>query len=185
MPTRQWFQLMSLVTLLAAVACNSAAAWFVLPRLDHARRAARLFRGWFWFDQKFAIYGWVPLIGALLAWDYFVWRRAKMRGTRPKIKRWITKKLLMFVFAAAATPLIPWWVPAGQAPDQFMSLIGRYPGMPATLAWAAVAFVLTLLCIHRQTRDSLLGHGKVLSVVSLLALVGVLAVTLLGWSLTY
>jgi len=35
-PTRQWFQLMSLASLLAAVACNSAVGWLVLPRLAHA-----------------------------------------------------------------------------------------------------------------------------------------------------
>ncbi|HEV3482647.1 MAG TPA: hypothetical protein VGR97_10005, partial [Candidatus Acidoferrales bacterium] len=94
MPTRQWFQLMSLVTLLAAVACNSVAGWLVLPRLADARRATGFFRVWLWLDTKTAIYGWIPIIGGLLAWDYFVWRRAKLKGTRPRIKRWVTKKLL-------------------------------------------------------------------------------------------
>lgn len=184
-PTRQWFQLMSLVTLFAAVACNSAVGWFVLPKLEYARHARRIFHAWLWVDHKAAIYGWIPIIGGLLAWDYFIWRRAKLRGTRPKIKRWMTRKLLMFVFAAAATPLIPWWVPAGQAPDQLLSLIGRYPGLPPTLAWAAAVVVLISLCGNRHTRDSLLGNGKVLSLVSLGALVAVLSVTVLGWSLTY
>jgi hypothetical protein len=184
-PTRQWFQLMSLVTLLAAIACNSAVGWFVLPRLAYARHAGRLFRVWLWMDGKLATYGWLPIIGGLLAWDYFIWRRAKLRGTRPKVKRWVTRKLLTFVVAAALTPLLPWWIPAQQVPYQFLSLIGQYRGLPPTLAWTAVVFVLSLLCGHRQTRDSLLGHGKALSLVSLCALVAVLAVTLVGWSLTY
>ncbi|MGH9727652.1 MAG: hypothetical protein ACRD4V_03575 [Candidatus Acidiferrales bacterium] len=184
-PTRQWFQLMSLVTFLAAVACNSAVGWFVLPRLEHARHARGFFQAWSWVDNKEAVYGWIPIIGGLLAWDYFIWRRAKLKGTRPKIKRWLTRKLLMFVFAAASTPLIPWWVPAGQAPNQLLSLIGRYPGLPATLPWGTAVVVLTLLCGNRHTRDSLLGNGKVLSLVSLGALVAVLSFTLVGWSLTF
>ncbi len=184
-PTRQWFQLMSLVTLLAAAACNSAAGWLVLPRLAHAHRAAGFFRAWLWLDGKIAIYGWIPIIGGLLAWDYFVWRRAKLKGTRPKIKRWVTKKLLTLVAAAAVTPLIPAWVPAGQVSSQFLNMIGTYRGLPATLAWATAGFVLALLCGHRQTRDSLLGHGKALSLISLGALVSVLTLTLIGWSLAY
>ena len=184
-PTRQWFQLTSLITLLAAVACNSAVALLVLPRLGHAHRAGGFFRAWLWMDNKVAIYGWIPIIGGLLAWDYFIWRRAKLKGTRPKIKRWVTKKLLTLVAAAAVTPLIPAWVPAGQVSSQFLDMIGRYRGLPATLAWATAGFVLTLLCGHRQTRDSLLGHGKALSLISLGALVTVLAFTLIGWSLAY
>jgi hypothetical protein len=184
-PTRQWFQLISLVTLFAAVACNSAVGWFLLPRLALAHRAGRLFSTWLWLDRKAAVYGWIPIIGGLLAWDYFVWRRAKLRGTRPKIKRWVTKKLLMFVVAAAVTPMIPWWVPANQVPYQFLSLIGRYNGLPPTLAWATVGFVLSLLCLHRQTRDSLLGRGHALSLFSLGALLSLLTLTVIGWSLTY
>jgi branched-subunit amino acid transport protein AzlD len=184
-PTRQWFQLMSLATLLAAVASNSAVGLFVLPRLTHVRRAGALLHAWMWLDNKSAIYGWIPIIGGLLAWHYIVWRREKLKKIHHKFKRWVTKKLLMFVVAAAATPLIPWWVPANQAPNQMLSMIGRYPGLPATLAWAVVAFVLSLLCVNRQIRDSLLGHGKVLSLVSLGALLAVFTVTLIGWSLTY
>ncbi|HZT72221.1 MAG TPA: hypothetical protein VE996_01055 [Terriglobales bacterium] len=183
-PTRQWLQLISLLMLLAAIAANSAAALFVLPRLEHARRAAVLFRAWLWVDLKLAAYGWAPLIAGLLAWDYFVWRRAKLRGRGAKVKRWVTKKVLTFVAAAAVTPLIPWWVPAGQPPSQFMSLIGRFPGLPATLAWGASAFALVLLCAHRPTRDSLLGHGKALSAASLGVLIAVLAATMVGWALT-
>ncbi|MGH9474227.1 MAG: hypothetical protein ACRD2H_08120 [Terriglobales bacterium] len=183
-PTRQWLQLVSLLMLLAALASNSAAALLVLPRLVHAHRAAALFRAWLWMDQKLAAFGWVPLIAGLLAWDFLVWRRAKLRGRGAKVKRWVTKKVLTFAAAAAITPLIPWWVPAGQPPSQFMALMGRFPALPATMAWAASAFALVLLCMHRPTRDSLLGHGKVLSAASLGVLFVVLAATMVGWSLT-
>lgn len=184
-PTRQWFQLMSLVTLFAAAASNSALGWLVLPRMVAAHRGGSLFRGWLWLDHKLSLYGWLPIIGGLLAWDYFIWRRAKLKGTRPKIKRWVTRKVLTLVMATAITPMIPWWIPAGQVPYQFLSLIGRYRGMPPALAWTAAGFVLALLCGHRQTRDSLLGHGKALSLISLCALMGVLALTVIGWSMAY
>jgi len=176
---------MSLVTLFAAAASNSALGWLVLPRMVAAHRGGGLFRGWLWLDHKIALYGWLPIIGGLLAWDYFIWRRAKLKGTRPKIKRWVTRKLLTLVVATAITPMIPWWIPAGQVPYQFLSLIGRYRGMPPALAWAAAGFALTLLCSHRTTRDSLLGHGKLLSLISLCALMAVLALTVVGWSLSY
>jgi hypothetical protein len=45
-----------------------------------------------------------------------------------------------------------------------------------------VALAAALLCINAQTRDSLLGHGRVLSAVSLVVLVMVLMLTLLSLS---
>ena len=88
-PTRYWFQFMSLVTIFAAVLCNSLLGVFLLPRLATATHGRTLFRTWWWFDQKAAMYGWVPLAIGLLAWDYFVWKDA-----RPKVKGWFTRKLL-------------------------------------------------------------------------------------------
>jgi hypothetical protein len=179
-PTRYWFQLMGLVTVLVAVLCNSILGLFLLPRLAQAQHARFLFRGWYWFDQKLALYGWLPLSIALLAWDYFVWKEA-----RPKIKGWFTRKLLTFSLAAAVAPMIPWWIPAGQPSGQFLSLLGRYPGLPALLAWGVVLLVTILLCADRDSRDYLLGHGRALSVISTGMLFLVLTLTIVGWSLTY
>jgi len=81
--------------------------------------------------------------------------------------------------------MIPWWVPAGQPPGQFLAMIGRYPGLPAILAWAVVLVVSVLLCIDAESRDYLLGHGRILSVVSTGMLLLVLTMTVVGWSLTY
>ena len=64
-------------------------------------------------------------------------------------------------------------------------MIGRYPGLPALLAWGVVLVVVVLLCIDAESRDYLLGHGKVLSVVSLVLLLMVLSMTVVGWALTY
>jgi hypothetical protein len=171
---------MGLVTVLVAVLCNSILGLFLLPRLAEAHHARFLFRGWYWFDQKLALYGWVPLAVALLAWDYFVWKEA-----RPKVKGWFTRKLLTFSLAAGVAPMIPWWIPAGQPSGQFLSLLSRHPGLPALLAWGVVLLVTVLLCVDRDSRDYLLGHGRVLSIVSTGMLFLVLTLTIVGWSLTY
>lgn len=117
---------------------------------------------------------------SLLAWDYFIWKEA-----RPKLKGWLTRKLLTFSLAAGVAPLIPWWVPAGQPPGEFLSMISRYQGLPAMLAWGVVLVVIIILCIDPESRDYLLGHGRMLSIASTGMLVLVLAMTLIGWSLTY
>ena len=177
-PTRYWFQLMSMVTLLVAVACNALVAMLLLPRFVAAPHARFVFRAWLWVDEKAALYGWVPVAAALLAWDYLVWKEA-----RPKVKGWFTRKLLTLSLAAGVAPMLPWWIPAGQPPGQFLSMIGRYPGVPVLLAWGVVLVVAVLLCIEAESRDYLLGHGRMLSVVSTSMLVLVLAMTVVGWSL--
>src|SRR5260370_40448149 len=86
---------MSLVTIFVAVLCNTVLGLFLLPRLAMANHGRVLFRGWSWFNQQAAMYGWVPLALGLLAWDYFVWKEA-----RPKLKGWFTRKLLTFSLMA-------------------------------------------------------------------------------------
>lgn len=171
---------MSLITLMFAIVCNSLVAWLLLPRLASGNRARPLFRAWFWLDEKGYLYGWVPIILGLLAWDYFILGEA-----RPKVKSWVTRKLLTLVLVAGVAPNLPKWLPAGQPPDSFLATIGKYPGLPSTLAWVAVIFVVTLLCMNADTRDALLGHGRVLSVVCLGVLLLVLTMTLVGWSITF
>ncbi len=181
--TRHWFQFMSLMTLLLAVACNALVAFLLLPQLvesAHSAQARALFQGWMWFDRKSAMYGWAPLAAGLLAWDYLVWKEA-----RPKVRGWFTRKLLTLSLAAGVAPILPWWIPAGAPPGQFLSMIGKYPGLPVLLAWAVVLVVLVLLCIDAESRDYLLGHGKVLSLVSIGLLIVVLTMTVVGWAATY
>lgn len=178
--TRHWFQLMSLATLLVAVLCNALVGLLLLPRLAAGGHSRLVFRAWLWFDHKSALYGWVPIAVALLAWDYFVWNEAK-----PKVKGWFTRKLLTFSLAAGLAPMLPWWVPAGQPPGQFLEMIGKYPGVPALLAWGVVLVVIVLLCVNAESRDYLLGHGKALSMVSLGLLLLVLTMTVVCWSVTY
>lgn len=177
-PTHQLFQLASLCTLFLVVLCNGLVAWLLLPRFSHAHHSALYFRAWLWLTDNAAVYGWVPLAAGILAWDYFVRRKA-----RQKIKSWLTRKLLSFVLVAGVTPALPWWVPAGQPPQNFLSLIHRYPGLPAALAWAAISFVVIVLCCNAESRLALLGTGRVLSAVSLASLALLLTLTVVGWSL--
>src|SRR4029077_10140757 len=139
-----------------------------------------VFRAWLWFDYKAALYGWGAMAWGLLASGYFGWEDAK-----PKIHGWFTRELLTFSLAAGLAPMLPWWVPAGQPPRQFLSMIGKYPGVPSLLAWCVVLAVMVLLCINAESRDYLLGHGKALSVVSVGLLLLVLTMTVVGWSVTY
>ena len=178
--TRHWFQLMSLATLLVVVLCNALVGLLLLPRLAEGGHSRFVFRAWLWFDNKAALYGWAPIVIALLAWDYLVWKAAK-----PKVKGWFTRKLLTFSLAAGLAPMLPWWVPAGQPPGEFLAMIGKHPGVPALLAWGVVLVVTVLLCINAESRDYLLGHGKALSIVSLGLLLLVLTMTVVGWSVTY
>ena len=177
-PTRYWFQLMSLVTLLVAFACNALLGMLFLPRVIATHHSKFVFRAWWWADQQAALYGWVPLAIGLLVWDYMVWKEA-----RPKVKGWFTRRLLTFSLAAGIAPMVPWWIPAGQPPTQFLAIIGRYPGVPAMLAWSVVTVVAVLLCIDAESRDYLLGHGRTLSVVSTGLLLAVMAMTVIGWTL--
>ena len=64
-------------------------------------------------------------------------------------------------------------------------MISRYQGLPAMLAWGVVLVETIILCIDPESRDYLLVHGRTMSLVSTGMLVLVLAMTLIGWSLTY
>ncbi len=137
-PARHWLQLTSLMVFVLAALCNSLVCWFLLPRLV-SERHAQVFRGWLWIDENLSLYGWAPIILSILAWDYFIWRRSRRaRQIGHKISGWITRKLLTFVLVTSVTPLIPWWIPAGQPPDSFLARISRYPGLPSSLAWLTV-----------------------------------------------
>jgi len=177
-PTYELFQLASLCTLFLVVVCNGLVSWLLLPHLSFAHHTPLYFRIWLWITDNAAVYGWAPLAAGILAWDYFIRRKA-----REKIKSWITRKLLTFVLVASVTPVLPWWVPAGQPPQSFLSLIHSYPGLPSMLAWAAISVVIVVLCANAESRLALLGTGRLLSAVSLASLVVLLTLTVVGWKL--
>lgn len=183
-PTQQSVQLVALSVLLLTIVANSVTGWFLLPRLAETRPSHFLFRAWLWTDHEGADYGWMPLAAALLAWEFFVYRKIRKRKVAPKIKGWVSRKLLTFVLAAGFAPIVPWWLPAGQPSDKTLAALTRYPGLPAAVSWGAILMVAVILCLNGETRDCLLGKGKVLSAISLSALAMFLVLALVGWSLT-
>jgi hypothetical protein len=183
-PTQQFVQLSALAILLLTIAGNSVAGWILLPKLAASHPRLFLFRAWLWSDQEWACYGWMPLAGAMLAWEFLVWRKIRKRKVAPKIRSWVSRKVLTFVLAAGFAPMLPWWLPMGQPSDKTLSAMGRYPGLPCAVSWGAILVVAVVLCLKAETRDLLLGRGKVLMGVSLGTLTIFLALTLLGWAWT-
>jgi len=184
-PAQQFYQLMALAVLLLTVIGNALASWLLLPKLALTHPQHFLFRAWLWTDLKSAQYGWMPLAAALLSWEWFVWRKVrKKRQTMPKIKGWVSRKVLSFVLAAGFAPILPWWIPIGQPSEKTLAAMASYPGLPCAVSWSAILIVAVVLCAKAETRDLILGRGKVLSLVSLGCLAAFLALTLVGWSVT-
>ena len=191
--TRHWFQLMSLVTVGIAATCNSVMAFVVLPRLEaaHLRRFAVshegfAIRAWLWTDLTAAVYGWIPLALGLLAWDYFV-RQESSPVISERIKGWLVRGLLILAWVPGVAPLVPRWLRPPAALAAATDKIPRVPALAAVsglawlLPWTMVGLAAVLLCINAQTRDSLLGHGRVLSAVSVAILATVLMLTLMAF----
>jgi len=184
-PSQQFTQLFALCVLLLTIIGNSLAGWLLLPRLASSHPNHLLFRAWLWTDLKGAQYGWMPLAAALLLWEWMVWRKIrKKRQTMPKIKGWVSRKVLSFVLAVGFAPMVPWWIPIGQPSDKTLAAMAAYPGLPCMVSWSAILIVAIVLCTKAETRDLVLGNGKVLSIVSAGCLTAFMTLTLVGWSFT-
>jgi hypothetical protein len=181
---------MSLVTLGIAATCNSLVACLLLPRLaagnGHGFAAGEegfAIRAWLWTDLKAAAYGWVPLALGLLGWEYFVRQESQMISER--IKDWAIRTLLLLAFLPGVAPLLQHWFrpPAAllvaHAKLAHVPALTAVPGLMWLLPWGMVGLAAALLCVNAETRDALLGHGRVLSALSLAVLVLILMLTLL------
>lgn len=195
--TRHWLQLTSLATLLIAAVCNSLASTF-LPASALAHSAAShhgssfaaslrasAIAVWLWTDARASLYGWVPLALALLTWDYFAWPEWRP-ALKERIKRWVIRSLLVSAFLVPMVRLFPRWI---RPPAALLVMAAKLPRFPipmfpafsAAVPWAIVALAAALLCVNAETRDSLLGRGRALSVASLGVLLTVLTFTLLAF----
>jgi hypothetical protein len=189
--TRHWFQLMSLVTLVIAAACNCLVACLLLPQLlaAHAHRPATMhagfaIRAWLWTDLTASAYGWIPLALGLLIWDHFL-RQESQSVMSEKIKDWVVRVLLIVAFVTGVAPLVPRWLrpPAAllmtRAKLPHLPMLTAVPELAWLLPWGMVGLAAALLCLSAETRDALLGHGRILSAASVVVLVLVLMLTLL------
>jgi hypothetical protein len=139
--------------------------------------ARAIFRAWLWFDYKFAMYGWVPVAIAPLAWDFGL-ERGSAQGQR-------------MVHAQAADFFAggPGGTDAALAgtrrsatatvsrDDRQISATARGLGMGRAGGRGAVV-------LRRRITRLTFGHGKTLSVDSIGALVAVLTMNIVGWSIT-
>jgi hypothetical protein len=180
----EWIQLVSLAVILLATIGNSVAGMYLLPKLSALHPSSLFFHGWLWADRECTSYGWMPLAAAILLWEFLVYRKIRKAKPVTKVKGWVSRKILAFVLAAGFAPILPWWIPANQPSDKMLATISQYPGLPCAISWGGVLLVAIVLCVKAETRDSLLGNGKVLSVVSLGVLALFLTLTLVGWSLS-
>ena len=182
---------MSLITIVIAAAANAAVGVWVLPRLlaGHSHRVefaheSFALRAWMWTDLKAALYGWIPLAIGLLAWDYFL-RHEPAPVMSEKLKGWLVRCLLILAVGTGLAPLVPRWL---RPPAAVLVTAGKFPRVPALasvsgvawlLPWTLVAAAAALLCINAQSRDSLMGHGRILGAISVAALTAVLIFVLL------
>ncbi len=183
-PLHEWIQLVSLAVILLATIGNSVTGMYLLPKLSAMHPSTLFFHGWLWVDRECTMYGWMPLATAILLWEFLVYRKIRKAKPVTKVKGWVSRKILAFVLAAGFAPILPWWIPANQPSDKILATISQYPGLPCAISWGGVLLVAIVLCVKAETRDSLLGNGKVLSMVSLGVLALFLTLTLVGWSLS-
>lgn len=176
-PTRHWLQLVSLVVLTIALACNSLMVFYLLPDFAQGERASPLLRSWLWFGESFSLYGWVPVALALLTWAF--WPRL---GWEPEGQVWFARVVLVLALVLAGVKLLLRWIP-GATPAALAALVTSHAAAASTLPWLAVLLAVAVLCTRNETRDRLLGDGRALSLTSLAALFLVLVLMLVGWLL--
>lgn len=176
-PTRQWLQLIGLAMLAITVVFNSFSAATLFPRLAASGAQSWQFHVWFQLDDLFSEYGWIAAAVAVLVWSF--WGR---RGYQLRKREWLARVLLILLLLVAGIGALP-------LPKKFLgraaeirSTLQNSPGLGPTLAWVPIVLVVGILCLNNETRDSLLGHGRVLSLVSLCLLCLMLALATMGWS---
>jgi hypothetical protein len=129
-------------------------------------------------NEKISWYGWAPITLALLVWAYWP-RHAYEPEKEVRLARFLLILLALGGAAHLALPFIP-----GGSMGGVKSLLEAYPALAPTLAWIVVVLVVGILCLNAETRDALLGSGKVLSLTALGTLFVVLMVIWLAWSAT-
>lgn len=174
-PTRHWLQLTSLIALSVAVACNAVVTVYLLGQPGGSPQLTLLFRVWLWISEALSLYGWVLVAVALLTWAF--WPRF---GYTPEWEVHAARSLLILALLGGIVRLVLPWV-TSESVAGFRILVSNHPRIVLLVAWSAVLLALGLLCRNPETRDELLGDGRILSIVSLSLLFVIVVLTLIGW----
>lgn len=175
-PTRQWLQLVGLASLAIAFLSNAALSFLPHPG---AHPASRVLSAWLRLNDKIFLYGWIVAAVALLVWSFLI-----RRGGNVKIREWWARSLMILLLTAGIVSLRQRPLP-GTIATLARAAIDNHPGLGSLLAWGTIVLVLGPLCMNSEVRDSLLGQGRILSLVGLGMLLAVLSMALVGWSLPY
>lgn len=173
--TRHWLQFVSVLTFLLAGGINMFITGFVLPRILAESEPSFLIRAWVGTSEILAVYGWIIIAVALLTWAFW-----PHYGYTPEMPVRVAQGLLILALllglAQVIFPLIPVEGLAG-----INSFISNYSGLLSTANWALVVLALGGICYSAETRDFLMGDGKILSLIALGFLLLVVVLAGIGW----
>ena len=176
-PPRQWLQLFGLAALAVATLSNSFAALALFPHLAMGG-APLLVRAWVSFNHTVFLFGWMIVTVGLLVWSF--WFR---RGYDIQKKEWLARLLLFLLFTAGIVSLRPRPI-SGTMAALVRATLHNHAWLWPFTTWAVIALVMVPLCLNPETRDSLFGEGRVVSLVGLGVLSFVMLMTLVGWSVS-
>ncbi len=175
-PSRQWLQLMGLAALAIALVYNYLTAAYVLPQFLAGRPQPQWFKAWFSITANLALYGWIFVAVALVCLCVYWERTTGQPEWQARVAQVLSILLLLTALAHLVLPFIgASWAATARA------AVESHPDLARTVPWGVVALGIVTLCLSCETRDRLLGNGRVLSVAGLSLLIAVLATTLLAW----
>ncbi len=173
--TRHWLQFVSLLTLMLAGGTNFFITLYVLPRFFAGVEHSAVVSAWLWTSEILSVYGWVLIAVALLIWAFW-----PHHGYTPETPVRVAQGLLILALLVGIANTVFPMISAGWAAG-VNSFLSGYVGLILVLPWALVVLSLGGICVNAETRDFLLGTGKILSLVSLAVILTVITLSTLSW----
>lgn len=173
-PTKQWLQLAGLGMLTVAFVASALSGSPLFPHIAATGRH-RLFRAWHWLTNAASLYGWAVAALGLLGWSFLIRREDRLQK-----KEWVARTLLILLLLGGVAVPILVNLPAKSA-LQIRAAIQSYAAWGPAAAWAMIVLVVVPLCMNPETRDSLLGNGRSLSLAGLGVMLVVTAILLGAW----
>lgn len=159
--TRHWLQLISLASLGIAAGFNFFITMFILPPMMVKEDPSFLVRTWLWTSETFSLYGWSVFAVGLLVWAFW-----PHYGYEPEWEMQIARVLLILSLVLGIASLVQPYLPAEWA-GPVREILADRPGLLPTILWTPIIAALGALCISTETRDSLLGDGRIFSLIAL------------------